>query len=174
MTLHRLRRWAHAFFRSVFAAHEVFIIGLVSLGASVAFAPEPWRSLPVPWLVMAAGVDAAIMILPNPLLLAASLSAIGGWILSDSSAFGALATGIGAGLIGWVMARAHWWGMGDAKLMIAVGMWLGHPMSVALALMVGTLAACAGAILTKARWNTPVPLGPGIVAGAWTVFAIGW
>ncbi len=63
--------------------------------------------------------------------------------------------------------------MGDAKLLAGAGAWLG-PGSLPLVVLIGATAALAAALATGAhrRPDEPVPFGPWLALGFWSVLLV--
>ena len=130
-------------------------------------------------LAVAAAVDAGCHILPDPLLLIASGIALASLPMAEASqALAALATGAGAGAAGWIMNRLTSFGLGDAKLLAVLGLWIGDPVR----LLAGVFAALAAAALfslalmmaRRANLKSAIALGPWLCAGgaaAWIAAA---
>ncbi|MDX2143339.1 MAG: A24 family peptidase [Rhodospirillaceae bacterium] len=93
---------------------------------------------------------------------------------------------IGAAINGAVFYGLRWlvsrlkgreaMGLGDVKLVMAGGLWLGPwalPYIMAVA-GIGTLlgAGIGGLITRRAVWEGEMPLGPGLAAGIWGVFVL--
>jgi len=68
-------------------------------------------------------------------------------------------------------------GLGDVKLMAAVGAWQGWQM-VLLAIFLGALVASVVGvtfiILKKAQWGSRIPFGPFLAAGSLITLFFGW
>lgn len=154
------------------------LISLVTVGALAAAvkAPVPltlgvaMSFLVCAPLAVAAAVDAACHILPDPLLLLAAVLALAGLPYGTRpAALLALATAAGAYLAGRLLNALTSFGMGDGKLLAVLGLWVGTPRL----LIIGTLAGLAGAAIfsiclmaaRRATLTSSVALGPWLVAG---------
>jgi leader peptidase (prepilin peptidase) / N-methyltransferase len=125
-------------------------------------------------------IDLKLWILPNELVILLALSALpfhfaldwiyGGFLIFI---FGAI---IGGGSLWGIRAAANriygfeTMGLGDVKLMAAVGLWLG-PQSVLMALSVGAFCGVLHAVILALKLKKPLnrmmlPAGPGFIAGA--------
>lgn len=137
----------------------------------------------VGWILLAAAlVDRRTLLLPDLLtlpLLAAGL--LGAWAgLAPASPLGGLAGALlgfaGTALIGELYHRLRGregLGLGDAKLLAAAGAWLG-PAPLPLVLLVGAASALLAALATGAhrRPDEPIPFGPWLALGFWSVLLI--
>lgn len=137
----------------------------------------------VGWVLLAAAlVDRRTLLLPDLLtlpLIAAGLAAAG-FGLAPASPLGSLAGAL-SGLAGTaLLAEAYrrlrgreGLGMGDAKLLAAAGAWLG-PGALPLVLLIGAAAALAAALATGAhrRPQEPLPFGPWLALGFWSVLLV--
>lgn len=135
------------------------------------------------WVLLAAAlVDRRTLLLPDLLtlpLIAAGLAAAG-LHLAPASPLGALAGALlgfaGTALLAEAYRRLRGregLGMGDAKLLAAAGAWLG-PGSLPLVVSIGAAAALAAALATGAhrRPQEPVPFGPWLALGFWSVLLV--
>lgn len=137
----------------------------------------------VGWVLLAAAlVDRRTLLLPD--LLTLPLVAVGlaaaGLGLAPASPLGSLAGAL-LGLAGTaLLAEAYrrlrgreGLGMGDAKLLAGAGAWLG-PGSLPLVVLIGATAALAAALATGAhrRPDEPVPFGPWLALGFWSVLLV--
>lgn len=144
-------------------------------------------------LVILSVIDGEFFILPDwltyPLLILGFLlaalypghlgsSTIGSALLQ--ALIGAAAGGLSLWLIG-VLGKAAFkkeaMGLGDVKLMAAVGAWQGWQM-VFLAIFLGALVAAvvgiSGIIMKKAKWGARIPFGPFLAAGSLLTLFFGW
>lgn len=121
-------------------------------------------------LAVASAVDAGCHILPDPLLLLAGGGALASLALGEpSQALPALATGAGAAAAGWAMNRLSSFGLGDAKLLGVLGLWIGDPVK----LFGGVFAALAAAAVfslvlmatRRANLKSAIALGPWLCCG---------
>lgn len=121
-------------------------------------------------LAVAAAVDAGCHILPDPLLILAAVPAVAGLTLAEpGEALTAFATGAGGAAAGWVMNRLTSFGLGDAKLLGVLGLWIGDPVK----LMGGVFAALAAAAVfslvlmatRRANLKSAIALGPWLCCG---------
>ncbi len=137
----------------------------------------------VGWVLLAAAlVDRRTLLLPDLLtlpLIAAGLAAAG-LRLAPASPLGSLAGALlglgGTALLAEAYRRLRGregLGVGDAKLLAAAGAWLG-PGSLPLVVLIGAAAALAAALLTGAhrRPQEPVPFGPWLALGFWSVLLV--
>lgn len=125
-------------------------------------------------------IDLKLWILPDELVLLLALVALpfhfaidwlyGGWLLFICGAI------VGAGALWSIRAIANHiygfetLGLGDVKLMGAVGLWLG-PEAVLMALSLGAFCGVLHAVIIAVRTNTGLqgmmlPAGPGFIAGS--------
>ncbi|MDG4806867.1 prepilin peptidase [Micromonospora sp. WMMD1120] len=160
------------------------VAAVVFVGLAVARADDP--ALPVLLAVAAVGlvlarVDLACLRLPDPLVLAAALLGLLGLggvaLLGDVPArfLGALAGALVAGAAHVLLALlpGSRLGFGDVKLAAVLGLplgWLGRDVLLTGLLLphllFGTLAL--GLLATRQiRRDTPLPLGPALLTGAW-------
>ena len=173
-----------------FSVREAVCVGMGAVLATVLGrlawgVPLSCAIIPFAPLAVAGVIDAAIRILPDPLLaLSAALALavrLGSFFEGRSERAGpwitvGIASAVGAGLFWWmcgeVMARTGRLGRGDAKLMGVLGLWLGFP-GVVSALAIGiSLAAVYSAVrvfLGKMTMLSSFAYGPWLVAGGWTV-----
>ncbi|WP_182048976.1 prepilin peptidase [Changpingibacter yushuensis] len=126
-------------------------------------------------LCAAAAVDWLTRILPDPLLLIAYTFALGA-SSSGSELLHGVATGLGGLLLGHLLHRGWGVGLGDAKLLGVLGLWLGEPSALLGALVAASLALGLHSFLMQAFRGidprAPVPLGPWLLGGAWLVAAL--
>ncbi|MDR3511009.1 MAG: A24 family peptidase [Caulobacteraceae bacterium] len=125
-------------------------------------------------LLAAAVVDAKTLRLPNALTLAVALLGVG---LSASRSLTALAIGLTAALVAWVLMMAvgagyravrgrTGLGFGDVKLVAALALWLGLLTPWAVALAAGGALVMS---LIRGRSRQRIAFGPAIAAGGWLV-----
>ncbi len=133
-------------------------------------------------LAVAAFVDSVCHLLPDPLLLIASLLAVlplvylairGEWsavVLAALTSVVALAAGL-------VLSSVFAFGRGDAKLLAVLGLWLGSPTLLLAGVTVALMGAGAYAIVLmlsrRATRTTALALGPWLVGGASILWAVG-
>jgi leader peptidase (prepilin peptidase)/N-methyltransferase len=115
-------------------------------------------------------------------------SHFGPWSLWPSllhSLLGVLAGGLSLwaiGSLGKAALKKEAMGMGDVKLMAAVGAWLGWPMallSIFLGALVAALFGVALIVARRAQWGSKIPFGPYLALGSllclfWGRQIIGW
>ncbi|MDP8213734.1 MAG: prepilin peptidase [Candidatus Euphemobacter frigidus] len=81
------------------------------------------------------------------------------------------------GVLGRAVFKKEAMGLGDVKLMAAVGAWQGWQM-VLLAIFLGALVASVVGvtfiILKKAQWGSRIPFGPFLAAGSLITLFFGW
>ncbi len=146
----------------------------------------PWPGCVFGWtLLTLAWIDLRSMLLPDALtlpLLAAGLglAALAGRdLLADRAAAAALGFGLfeSLALIYRRLRGREGLGMGDSKLLAALGAWLGLaalPLVMLLAACIG-LAAVGGATLAGRRLahDTAIPFGPCLAASGWLIWLYG-
>ena len=147
-----------------------------SLRSGLAYAELAWGAAAAGFLAVAAYVDAALQILPDPLVAsaaaAASLSAASRGLdeFLASAAGGALFF-----LAAFALTLVTSLGRGDAKLTGALGLWTGQPQPMLFGLAVGVvcagIVACALLVVGKIDRRTTMALGPWLVAGASVAWA---
>jgi leader peptidase (prepilin peptidase)/N-methyltransferase len=138
------------------------------------------------FLVWMGWIDLKLWILPNELVFALGLLALPFHIAIDWAHGGVLffimGAVIGGGalwLIRYISGKIYGFetlGLGDVKLMIAVGLWLG-PENVLMAMSLGALCgvAHAGVLAYKNKISLSrmmLPAGPGFIAG--TIIIVLW
>jgi leader peptidase (prepilin peptidase)/N-methyltransferase len=155
----------------------------VAVWAVIAMDDAPWIACLLGWTLLAlAWIDLRTMMLPDVLTL--PLVACGllvtGLDNPDSLADHALAAALGYFTLAAV-ARVYrrfrgrdGLGLGDAKLLAAIGAWVGLsllPLALLLAACAG-LAAAGGAVLTGRRMTaaTAIPFGPFLAGSGWLLF----
>jgi leader peptidase (prepilin peptidase) / N-methyltransferase len=72
-------------------------------------------------------------------------------------------------ILGTVALKKEAMGMGDVKLLAALGAFLGWESTffiIAISSMLGALLGVAMILIRRGRWGTPIPFGPYIVAAA--------
>jgi len=165
----------------------VFAALAVALWAQAVMPPSGlWLSCVLGWWFLAlAAIDIRLFILPDALtfgLLAVGLAA--SWVIApdriDDHGFGAA---IGFGLFALVretyrrLRHRDGLGLGDAKLMGAIGAWLGWealPSVVLIAALGGLLGFAATGLLRRSlNFNYPLPFGPFLALGAWVIWLHG-
>jgi leader peptidase (prepilin peptidase) / N-methyltransferase len=145
-----------------------------------------WLSCLLGWtLLTASWIDARTMLLPDVLTLPLLLAGLGAtaWLDPDSLPDHALAAALGYGVL-FAIARGYRWlrgrdgmGLGDAKLLGALGAWLGLsdlPTVVLLAACLGL--AAAGILALRGRritGVTAIPFGPCLALSGWLVWLYG-
>jgi leader peptidase (prepilin peptidase) / N-methyltransferase len=158
----------------------------VALWAAAAGDGELWLTCLLGWtLLTLAWIDLRTMLLPDvltlPLLAAGLLATAIVWpdMLADralAAAFGYLS--LAALAWGWRRFRGRdGLGMGDAKLLAAIGAWVGLgdlPFVLLLAACAGLVAAGAAALLGKRiTAATPIPFGPFLALSGWLLWLYG-
>lgn len=161
------------------------LFALLQAGLSLSISPLPLAAVAsgVGWILLAAAlVDRRTLLLPDlltlPLLAGGLLSALLG--LAPATAIGALA----GAAIGWagtaLVAEAYrrWrgregLGSGDAKLLAAAGAWCG-PWTLPWILLIAAGSALLAAFATGAwrRPAEPIPFGPWLALGFWSVLLV--
>ncbi len=137
----------------------------------------------VGWVLLAAAlVDRRTLLLPDlltlPLLGAGLLAAWAGLAPAGprASIAGALVGFGGTALLALCYAKLRGregLGFGDAKLLAAAGAWLG-PAALPLVLVIGAASALVAALAIGAhrRPDEPIPFGPWLALGFWSVLSI--
>ena len=78
----------------------------------------------------------------------------------------------------WLLSKGKWFGFGDVKLILGIGLWLGVYgfTAVTLAFWIGTLVIIAVAIFDRAKikHGLAIPFAPFLVAGFLLVLFLGW
>lgn len=130
-------------------------------------------------LVALAFIDYDSMRLPDVLTLPLlGLGVAGAFLLpGEPSGWVSLASAAGAGGLFWLIATIYprGMGMGDVKLVAAMGSFLGFPgifLAIFLASVLGSLIGLVLLILRKNRIREHIPFGPFLAAGA--VVALFW
>ena len=133
-------------------------------------------------LAVAAFVDSVCHLLPDPLLLLASLAAVppllflaasGEWrVVILACLTSMLALGVGLAL-----SSSFSFGRGDAKLLAVLGVWLGNPVDLLAAVIIALVGAGSYAVLLlllrRATRTTALALGPWLVSGAAVFWVVG-
>ena len=173
-------------------AVEAAALGVAGWAATASDGPGVWLTCLLGWtLLTAAWIDIRAMILPDvltlPLLLAGLI--VTAAISPDALTDRALAAGLGyLVLAGTALAYRRLrgrdgLGLGDAKLLAALGAWLGLnglPGVLLLASCSGLLAAGAALLLGKrVTATTAIPFGPFLALAGWLVWLyadgfLGW
>lgn len=141
------------------------------------FAAElAWGAAAAGFLAVAAYVDAALQILPDPLVAsAAAAAALSAASRGIDDLLAAAAVGALFFLTAFALTSATSLGRGDAKLTGALGLWTGQLQPMLLGLAVGAvcagIVACALLVVGKIDRRTTMALGPWLVAGASAVWA---
>lgn len=78
----------------------------------------------------------------------------------------------------WAVSRGNWMGLGDAKLALGVGWFLGLPKSLlalAFSFWIGAAAGVTLMIVNKSKYkiNSAIPFGPFLALGAFLAFIFG-
>ena len=144
-------------------------INIWSLGLATAFF----------WLLLVISVyDIRHKIIPNSLVYLvvaiAFLSLIVGQQLAQNLISGIALFSFFAFL--WWVSKGQWMGFGDAKLALAIGIFLGWPLSlvgVLVSFWVGALFGLVLIFLRRLHLKTHVPFGPFLSIGALTAFLWG-
>jgi leader peptidase (prepilin peptidase)/N-methyltransferase len=158
------------------------VLAIVLIAGTLAWWPATrwagWTAVALVPLLAAAAVDLVEHRLPNVLVLAAGVPVLVGLVLAaaaGSNAWtGALAGAavVGLPLLGAHLASPSGLGFGDVKAGAVLGGAVGlvAPILAVVGLIAGLLATAAWALASRRR---ALPLGPGMVAGAVVVFALG-
>lgn len=161
------------------------LFALLQAGLALALLPLPRATVAclVGWVLLAAAlVDRRTLLLPDlltlPLMASGLLAAFFG--LAPATPLGGLA-GAMLGFAGTALiaeAYRRWrkregLGLGDAKLLAAAGAWCG-PRPLPSILLIGAASALLAAFTTGAwrRPAEPIPLGPWLALGFWSVLLI--
>lgn len=131
------------------------------------------------WLLLVISVyDIRHKIIPNSLVYLAAtiafLSLIIGQPLAPNLISGIALFSFFAFL--WWVSKGRWMGFGDAKLALAIGIFLGWPLSlvgVLVSFWVGALFGLVLIFLRRLQLKTHVPFGPFLSIGALTAFLWG-
>ncbi len=164
-------------------AIELAALAVAIWAACVLTGTDIWIACGLGWTLLAAAwIDARTMLLPDvltlPLLLAGLV--VTAWFSPDDLADHALAAALGYLLL-FVTARVYrglrgrdGLGEGDAKLLGALGAWLGLgalPFVLVLAACSGLAAAGAGALAGKrVTAATAIPFGPFLAFAGWLLW----
>lgn len=143
----------------------VFFAGLLA----VALAPVDWRFHRLPDAITLPAIGIAVF----PL-------AISGWILSDYGALGravvtATVVWVLFGVVAWISPRSM--GRGDVKLVPTLALLTGFVsvgaavLAIALAFVLGAVAAAAGLATGRLKLKSAIPFGPCLLAATWLVLA---
>ena len=159
---------------------------LIAASATLAAPSMVWMSCLLGWwLLVLAAIDFRLFILPDPLTLGLALCGVGATAVMApdrlaASAIGAIAGFAILGLVRETYLRIRGrdgLGLGDAKLLAALGAWLGWqalPAVILLAALGGLLAILAGRMLGRPiRADQAIPFGPFLAAGGWLVWLHG-
>lgn len=165
---------------------ELAALAIAVWAATAVFDDELWWSCVLGWtLLTLAWIDLRTMLLPDVLTL--PLLAIGlletAFVMPDAlvdhalgAAFAYLSLTILAWSWRWFRGRDGL-GMGDAKLLAAIGAWLGLselPFALLLAACAGLAAAGAAAVMGKrVTTATPIPFGPFLALAGWLLWLYG-
>lgn len=176
------------------------LTGLLFVGVYIFIVYRGHRLILIPFywyfcstLVILSAIDGEFFILPDrltyPLLLVGFLltivypghlgsTAVGPALLRSLN--GVAVGGVGLwliGVIGKAALKKEAMGLGDVKLMAAIGAWQGWQM-VLLAIFIGALVAAVVGItciiMKKAKWGTKIPFGPYLAAGSLITLFFGW
>ncbi len=162
------------------------ITALLCLGLALHWPLQPamWFQLPLMVLLVSLSwIDAEHLRLPNPLVLTLALYGLGGlglrWLLLRDAPLGGFPT-LGQGLLGAATGagamlliatlsrfifRREGLGLGDLKLMGAVGLFLG-PLNSLLAIFMGALAGTLAGLALRVGFGREIPFGPFLALGA--------
>lgn len=133
-------------------------------------------------LAVAAFVDSVCHLLPDPLLLVATLVAAPSLVyLAANGEWKVVAlaclTSVLALAVGLALSSVFSFGRGDAKLLAVLGLWLGDPIGLLVAVTVALVGAGLYAIVLmvarRATRSTALALGPWLVGGAAALWAVG-
>jgi leader peptidase (prepilin peptidase) / N-methyltransferase len=145
-----------------------------------------WASAVLGWLLLAlAAADWRTYLLPDPLVLAVAVAGFAATALLMPEELPAHAIGAAAGFLVFAAVAALYrrlrgrdgLGLGDAKLLGALGAWVsweGLPSVV----LIGAVAALAAAVLMglarrRLSASDPLPFGPFLALGGWLVWLYG-
>ena len=131
--------------------------------------------------VLLAAIDLACLRLPDPLVAAAALAAVAGLLAASLAGgefgpfvrAGSAATAMFIGYLVLALIPGANLGLGDVKLAGLLGLmlgWIGWPAVLFGALLPHLINGPLALFLLlsgKARRDTPLPLGPALLAGAW-------
>lgn len=157
-------------------------IGL-TIGLAAGLAAPGWDGVAgaaFGWLLLAAGaIDFAAFTLPNPITLAIAVSGLTTGALGLAPPLLDRAIGGIAGFIAlWLVAAAYkalrgraGLGGGDAKLLGAIGLWLGWR-ALAPVVLIACILGLAWAIARRLRRDDRLPLGTLLVIGAFTMWIV--
>ena len=123
-------------------------------------------------LVALTFIDLDTMRLPDVIVLPLVLVGLAGaWLIPDRlTGWESLASAVGAGGLFWFIARVYpeGMGLGDVKLVAALGAFLGFPgiiLAVFLASLSGSLIGLARLFMRRASWRQQIPFGPYLAFG---------
>ena len=157
------------------------LVPLSALAAGLA-GPALWAACAAGWTLLALGwIDADCMLLPDALTLPLLLAGLGAswWLLPEALADHALAAGLGwlsLWMLAWIYRRVRGregLGEGDAKLLGALGAWVGLaglPIVLLGAALAGLLRLRGEAIDA----STALPFGPFLALAGWGVMLATW
>jgi len=180
----------------LFVGVHLFVISrgerlVISLGDRLILLPFYWYFCAT--LVILSVIDGEFFILPDrltyPLVIGGFLLAalypghLGSPAIGSSllrALIGAAAGGLSLwliGLLGKAAFKKEAMGLGDVKLMAAVGAWQGWEL-VLFAIFLGALVAAVAGItcivMKKADWGSKIPFGPYLAAGSLITLFFGW
>lgn len=149
-------------------------------GLIVAFAPAPW-ALVFLILLLISLIDIRLQIIPNELTVALGVVAIGMLALDGSASIwiNHLIAAVGAALFfGGLIAvtRGKGMGVGDVKLVFALGLLFGWPATLLVVMLAFVIGAAVGVALIVAKakgMKSALPFGPFLALGAAVVFFFG-
>jgi leader peptidase (prepilin peptidase)/N-methyltransferase len=162
---------------------ELAALAIAAWAAAAVPGNEVWVACVLGWtLLTAAWIDWRTMLLPDVLTLPLLVV---GLIVTERANPDSLLDHVVAAVFGWLLLYAVAWtyrrlrgrdglGLGDAKLLAALGAWLGVgelPIVLLLASCLGLVAAGVGALAGKRMTAaTAIPFGPFLALAGWLSF----
>lgn len=130
--------------------------------------------------IVIAWYDARHQIIPDELSIALGIVGLGVAFLDLSTPIWfSVSSGLGAAAffaILWAMSKGAWMGLGDAKLAVGLGIFLGWPMVVLgnlFGFWIGAIWGVAFLLLGKYGRRTEIPFGPFLIIGAFIAYYAG-
>ncbi|MGO8915018.1 MAG: prepilin peptidase [Stellaceae bacterium] len=150
--------------------------------ATLAEGGDLWASCVLGWLLLAlAAADWRTYLLPDPLVAALALAGVAASALLMPAALIDHVIGAGAGfLVFWAVAALYrrWrgrdgLGLGDAKLLGALGAWVSWEGLPSIVLIAAVAALSAALLRRRLSAGDRLPFGPFLALGGWIVWLYG-